>query len=364
MRTPAKYNDIAIVIAFPDNWAKGEKWRDRLLRALNITYTQYYKVGHAALLLINKQNGDIEYFDYGRYIAPKGSGRVRSKNTDPKLSIPIKARIDERGDIANLFEIMSFLESIRDDTHGHGKTYFSVCKNIDFYTGKQYINRLIDGGSIKYVTYGKGGMNCSSFVSRTVIKASGDRKTRMRLRFPQTLAPTPLGNVVNASENGRIWEMSEGVFTPLQMSRKKVLREMLQNILLSLWKNRHLEPGINHFIPDNHHTKVTIPDKAQLLSCLGESAWMHIYKNVHCGENEFVIESFTEHRKLNYSIIAKTQRYPFDLTRPYRFDYECNRLVTTILQNGKKITFRLCRENPTPTSPSRKTNINLQTKQF
>ncbi|HHH53643.1 MAG TPA: hypothetical protein ENK91_08305, partial [Bacteroidetes bacterium] len=165
------YNDLAIAIGFPDNWAKGEKLRDRIFYSLKITYTQYYKVGHAALLLIRKETGDIEYFDYGRYIAPSKKGRVRSKETDPKLSIPVKAEFDTEGNLNNLFEIMHYLASIADDTHGHGRTYFSVCKNINFDAGKEYINSLIDKGPIKYVTYGISGMNCSSFVTKTLINS-------------------------------------------------------------------------------------------------------------------------------------------------------------------------------------------------
>ena len=247
MRKEFTYNDIAIVIGFPDNWAKGEKLRDKILYSLGITYTQYYKVGHAALLLIRRQTGEIEYFDYGRYIAPAGKGRVRSKDTDPKLSIPVKAEFDVRGDLKNLFEIMSYLDTIKDDTHGHGRTYFSVCKNISFDAGKKYINSLIGRGSIKYVTYGIGGMNCSSFVTKTLINCVGNRKKRLNLFFSETIAPTPLGNVVNASEKGEIWESQNGEYVKLKMNRIEVIKKMYENIILSLAKNKHLKKNINNF---------------------------------------------------------------------------------------------------------------------
>ena len=345
MKNEFTYNDIAVVIGFPDNWAKGEKIRDRLLYSLGITYTQYYKVGHAALLLIKRETGEIEYFDYGRYIAPHKKGRVRSKDTDPKLSIPIKAKITASGELNNLFEIMNYLDTIEDDTHGHGRTYFSVCKNISFEAGKKYINKLIAKGSIKYITYGLSGMNCSSFVTKTLINCIGERKKRWNLYFSETIAPTPLGNVVNASENGEIWESVEGNYIRLKMNRLKVIKNIFENIQLSLYKNKHLEKNINNFEHSKDFEKVELPDKAQYLFSLGESTWMHIYKNDICGENEYVVESYTDFKKMNYSIIVEPDSDKFNLDIPYKFDYECNRLVTTIVQNEAIFSFFLKREN-------------------
>ena len=339
------YNDIAVVIGFPDNWAKGEKLRDKILYSLGITYTQYYKVGHAALLLIRRESGEIEYFDYGRYIAPAGKGRVRSKDTDPKLSIPVKAEFDFQGNLKNLLEIMNYLETIEDDTHGHGRTYFSVCKNISFEAGKEYINNLIGKGSSKYVTYGIGGMNCSSFVTKSLIKSVSEKKKRLNLYFSETIAPTPLGNVVNAAENGEIWEIKNGDFLKLKMNRIKVLKNIYENITFSLMKNKHLKKSINNFEPLNNHKKFDIPKKAQYLFSLGESAWMHIYKNESCLENEYVVESYTDQHKLNYSIIVELDNGKFNLDIPYKFTYECNRLKTTVLQNGNKTVFYLKKDS-------------------
>ncbi len=346
MKSKPKYNDLAIVIAFPDNWAKGEKLRDRLLRSLKITYTQYYKVGHAALLLIRRKTGEIEYFDYGRYIAPQGFGRVRGKETDPKLSIPVKAHFTREGSLDNIREIIRYLGAIADDTHGHGRTFFSICNHIDFDKGKAYIQHLINKTPIPYVTYGIGGMNCSSFVSRAIVKATGSRKKKIRLTLPATIAPTPLGNVVNASDKGVIWEYTDGRFVRYEMNRRKVLKDLLHNISLSLYRNKHHLNSINKHSLFNRHEKQEIPASAQHLSCLGESAWVHIYKNAFCSENEYVIESYTDERKLNFSVLCETKDEGFDVNESYHFTYHCTRLKSIIVQKEKAFHFHFKRDLP------------------
>ncbi len=340
-----KYKDLAIVIAFPDNWAKGEKIRDRILYSLGITYTQYYKVGHAALLLIKKETGEVQYFDFGRYITPPKKGRVRSKDTDPKLAIHIKAEFDNEGELINLFDIMSFLESIPDATHGHGETYFSVCKNINFEYGLRYIHSLIERGNIKYITYGIGGMNCSSFVSKSLLKAIKPGRKKINLYFSETIAPTPLGNVVNASEKGNIWKLNTNRFDELKLNRLKVLKIIFDSTMLSLTKNKYLKKSINNFEPLNNHKRIEIPKKAQYLFSLGESSWMHIYKNRDCNKNEFIIESYTDNNKLNYSIIAEQEEGYLNLNIPYKFTYDCNRLRTIIIQNDTKHVFYYKKDN-------------------
>ena len=35
------------------------------------------RAGHAALVLIDKEKGDLEYHDFGRYITSEPNGRVR-----------------------------------------------------------------------------------------------------------------------------------------------------------------------------------------------------------------------------------------------------------------------------------------------
>ena len=53
------------------------------------------RVGHAAICLINPQTHEVLYYDFGRYITPRGYGRARNKYTDPLLELKTKATFDE-----------------------------------------------------------------------------------------------------------------------------------------------------------------------------------------------------------------------------------------------------------------------------
>ena len=338
------YRDIAIPIAFPDNWAKGMRWRDRMLLKYKIIYTQFYRVGHAAILLIERSTGVVLYYDYGRYITAPGRGRARSKETDPKLTIPIKAQFDCDGTLSNLNEIMLFLETIQDATHGHGKTIYSVCHRFDFQKAVSYANKIIAKTSTRYTTFAFNGNNCSSYITNTLIAGCSDRMKKLKLSLPQTIAPTPLGNVVNASENGKIYELNQGVFSSYYMDRKKVFANIWRNISFSLFKNKHLEPTINQLALNGSTPKLDIPEGAQLLSSLGESSWFRLVKSNQCVENEYIIQSFTESGKLNYEIVSKLEKGSIDPEQPYKFVFDCNRLITNILQNNVKYSLYFQRE--------------------
>ena len=44
-----------------------------------------YRVGHAALILVDKDTGTCSYYDFGRYGTPDGYGRVRNPSDDHDL---------------------------------------------------------------------------------------------------------------------------------------------------------------------------------------------------------------------------------------------------------------------------------------
>ena len=337
------YKDIAIVIAFPDNWAKGEKLRDRLLCKYNICYTPYYKVGHAALLIINHINGEVEYFDFGRYFSAPGKGRARSKATDPKLQIPIKAQINDEGKVDNLREIMDYLESIPDATHGYGKTIFSVFYQINRNKAIQWIDEIIAKGSIPYGTFSLTAMNCSRFVARAIMKGTKSKNKKIKIGLPSTIVTVPIGNVVNASSDDVVWTLNNGVYQQRKLNQFDVFKQTLDDIKLSLKKYESHQDKHNHPIttkePITPHER--IPQAAQHLRGLGENTWLHIEKPNNCSDKEYIIESYSDDGGLNYRIKAQLVSGAFDINAPYRFIYDCNRLITTILQNEKKLIFKL-----------------------
>ena len=66
-----KHNGFAIALAWPETQCKeAVAWYDGLMRMININKNGYYKVGHAAIVLVEDISGRCHYFDFGRYHAP------------------------------------------------------------------------------------------------------------------------------------------------------------------------------------------------------------------------------------------------------------------------------------------------------
>src|SRR5690606_6230094 len=110
-----------LILAYPETVVMvSNEWFSPFLRFLGVGKKNYLRAGHAALVLINKETGVLEYHDYGRYITSEPYGRVRGKDTDNELDFPLKAKIKD-GNIENLNEILRFLGTHPKLTHGDGK---------------------------------------------------------------------------------------------------------------------------------------------------------------------------------------------------------------------------------------------------
>jgi len=109
----AQIDAMIIVLAWPDVFVSstGELY-DPIFKSLGIQKSGKYKAGHAALVLINRKDKSLEFFDFGRYITPDGKGRVRGAKTDPEVAIPLLAEI-KNNQIQNLDEILIWLSPHR-----------------------------------------------------------------------------------------------------------------------------------------------------------------------------------------------------------------------------------------------------------
>ena len=125
-----KHTGFAIAIAWPETWCKQSgAWWDGLLNQLGISKNHYFKVGHAALVLVDSKTGNCFYFDFGRYHTPFKHGRVRSEKTDDGLKVITKAKISSDGKkIENFEEILTELQT-NAECHGDGAIHASFCKN-------------------------------------------------------------------------------------------------------------------------------------------------------------------------------------------------------------------------------------------
>lgn len=110
-----------LVLAYPETVVRvSDEWFCPLLPYVGIGSKNFVRAGHAALVLIEKTTGALEYHDFGRYITTWGTGRVRGKETDNELDLPLKAQIRNEK-IENLNEILEFLATNPKIIHGDGK---------------------------------------------------------------------------------------------------------------------------------------------------------------------------------------------------------------------------------------------------
>ena len=132
------YNDFIIPLAWPEAPVRtaGGPY-DKFLALFNLYRNGYYKAGHAAFLLVNSENGDVDYYDFGRYISPNKNGRARSKFTDPEVVFEIKAQI-ENGEIVNYYEIVKAIGT-HPQTHGDGTLYTGIQKGINHAKAVEFI---------------------------------------------------------------------------------------------------------------------------------------------------------------------------------------------------------------------------------
>ena len=188
-----KRDGFVVACAWPETLCKqANSWYDKLMSDLGISRNGYYKVGHAAMILVDGSTGDCEYYDFGRYHAPQGHGRVRNRWHDHELHIHTKAEI-HNGEITNLTEILTEI-SLNESGHGTGELYGS-CTAIQYDRTKSKLKSMIDQEFIAYGPFIASGTNCSRFVNKVIRAGRPKLDEHILLRFPLTVSPTPMWNL-------------------------------------------------------------------------------------------------------------------------------------------------------------------------
>ena len=188
------HSGYGIVLAWPETKCKqADSWYDRPMRFFGFNKNGYYKVGHAAIVLIYDDTKTCKYFDFGRYHTPLGNGRVRSVSTDFDLEIKTKA-VFVNGNLVNLTSILNDLQK-NQSTHGTGAIHASLIR-IDISKTEAHINSLQEEDWIPYGPFVSAGTNCSRFVCDALLKGNPNVFSKLALRFPATLTPTPMWNLM------------------------------------------------------------------------------------------------------------------------------------------------------------------------
>ena len=117
-------NTAIISLAWPFATARAPEKIWSFLKKIGLIKNVNFRIGHAAMLIAKKH--ELFYYDLGRYISPLGYGRVRSKETDPKLAIETIPIWNKKGELENLSSIFQELEDKKKATHGDGPLYASI----------------------------------------------------------------------------------------------------------------------------------------------------------------------------------------------------------------------------------------------
>ena len=189
-------NSIAIALAWPETRCKQTgAWYDMPAELLGISKNHYYKVGHSAIVLVDPETQQCHYFDFGRYHAPKGYGRVRDEVTDHDLKIHTKADLSESLELRNYQDIIDEIQS-NPSCHGDGQLFAGLAQ-INFEKAFKRCKFLQNQAIIEYGPFVTNGTNCSRFVRSVLFNSVSSKRLKFKLTFTRTLSPTPIGIVKN-----------------------------------------------------------------------------------------------------------------------------------------------------------------------
>lgn len=306
---------IILTLAYPDTIVKiSDEKLAPYLRFINVGTKDYLRAGHAALVLIKKSTGSLEYFDFGRYTCPEGYGRVRGKETDSELDFPISANIEQEN-IKNLNEIIKFLATHPKLTHGDGKLVVSVCKAVSYKTARDFILKMQQQDFIRYGALIKKGSNCSRFVTDTLIASITDKKIKQQLIKSTRFTPSTVGNVVIADTEKDVFEVSEtGKISKFNSTAKA------ENTRCFLDKLINYKPNLVGNIKPK--PVEGIHEKAQWLGGIGAGAWFELFNTSN--KNIYKYRRISPYGHVDVDDHYVINNTSFDYNKAYEFVHYSN----------------------------------------
>ena len=330
------YRDFAIILTWPDATIRGdEKWM-MFFKQIGLVKNLNFKVGHTGIVIINHQNGEMLFYDFGRYITPRGYGRARSKFSDPLLDINLKAAIVDQK-ITNIAELIKLFEELKPAMYGDGKLFFSIVKGINFEKAKAYGDACVEQGTYPYGAVAKNNNNCSRFITRMLMKSCPKYHFWHYINLPESIKSSPVSNLINAVDDRIIYSYTpnEGIKC-FKMNRFQsfwyLIKQLSDNISRkksALFPNDLIIGGMNY-----NSKPITIPKDAMYLGGVGDGAWFTITADEIM--NQFIVKRFTSSGKLEYVVRGESME-TIDLNAPWQITYDSHLLFTHIEQNSKKI---------------------------
>jgi len=307
-------------------------------KKIGIVKNLNFKVGHTGIVLLKRASGELHFYDFGRYVSPRGYGRARSKFSDPRLEITLRTTFADNR-IANLEAIAAHLETMKDAMYGQGRLFFSIATGIDFDRAKAYGDRWVHRGSYPYGAIAPNSNNCSRFIARMLIRSSKKHTRCHGINLPETVKASPMSNVVNAVEDRMIYGYTpEGGLVRFRMDRRQSFLFLLKQLgdNLSHQKSTRLPDDRPIGAMASGTRPEGVPEDARYLGGVGDGAWF----SIRPAENgRMRIERFTSKGELEYAVMGEPMQ-PLNLNEPYQVTYDSHLLFTHLQQNGRKIRVR------------------------
>lgn len=304
---------FAIAISWPETYCKqAGNWYDNFLNSIGLAKHHYYKVGHAALVLVNARNGECRYFDFGRYHTPWKMGRARCEKTDPGLKIKTRAQISaSKNEILNFEEILSELQQ-KAECHGEGAIHASYGA-INYEKALAKAHQFQEMSPLPYGPFQYRGSNCSRFVNDCIVAGKPRLWSLLKLRVLIPFTPTTLSNVNALCHKTVIPKLLVSPpFYPAPLKDKLFLKTTLAQ-------------------PERVSA---IPPDAQWLSGEGCGSWFHI----SALENNYLISRYNKEGEVEFSEIFQLPPEAFfDLRKAFRFDYLSHHQKVSIVQDDLRI---------------------------
>lgn len=319
-----------LTLAYPDTIVSHpEEWFSPFLKYVGVGNKTSVRAGHAALVLINKTTGVLEYHDFGRYITSEPNGRVRGSLTDNELHFPLQAEIKD-DKILNLEAILKFLATHSKLTHGEGRMVASVCNKIDYSKARAHINMMQDREFIYYAAFKKEACNCARFVTDSLIASVTAVSIQKALESSKWFTPSTVGNVLLTNTGDYPFEVSDtGVISEFKGSQQS------ENLKCFLDRLKGYKPNLNGTLKSK---KVEgLHEKAQWLSGIAAGAWYEIYKTET--KNEYRYKRISPYGNIDCDAIFVAEDSSFDFEKHYKIVHYSNCHFFHVEQNNKVYRF-------------------------
>lgn len=302
-----------MALAWPQTYCKiPGSWYDAPANLLRICRNHYYKVGHAAVVLISIEENKCYYFDFGRYHSPHKKGRVRAEFTDPDLEIKTKPIISgER--IINFKEILKELQT-NPSCHGDGELHASYC-SINFESAFKKARELNKKDYLLYGPFNPKANNCSRFVKQVILAGKPSKKIDMKLKLLKPLVPTPKTNVDVLHNKTKLpYMLKKQVFYPNEKKNKEFLKNTLPQ-------------------PVKHKN---IPKESKWLSGEGSGSWFYLQSE----DSLMKVTRYSPDGIIEFKGLFVPKTYHLKTFEDVKIYYPAHHEKIVLLQGDKKLIFK------------------------